>query len=141
MKKRGCGIIFYNPEKTAVLLFRRDDKDFIPFPNMLDLLGGHIDEGEDPVAAVEREIAEELLDLRTGKPFLLQGHEHFHIYEDERDCEQHIFTCEVNFDIPDVNLLEGQELIWLTKKEIENGTKLAFGFEEIIKKFFIETTL
>jgi 8-oxo-dGTP diphosphatase len=67
MTTKGCGILFYNRQKKAVLLFRRDDKSSIPFPNMLDLLGGGVEEGETPAEAAVREMAEELLDIRTNR--------------------------------------------------------------------------
>ncbi|MDD3487257.1 MAG: NUDIX domain-containing protein [Candidatus Moranbacteria bacterium] len=136
MSKKGCGIIFFNAKRRAVLLFRRDNKDSIPFPNMLDLLGGHVEEGEDPAQTAVREMAEELLDLRTGRPYKLQGHNLFLVYTDKRGCEQHIFTCPVDFDTSNVQLLEGQELVWLTELQLASGVPIAFDFGDILKKFF-----
>ena len=136
MTQRGCGIIFYSPKKDSVLVFRRDNKNTIPFPNMLDLLGGHVEEGEDPETAVIREMAEELQDLRTGKSYVLQRHRLMLRYTDDRGCEQSIFTCDIDFEISDIRLLEGQELVWMTRQEVYGGLKMAFDFEDVLRKFF-----
>jgi 8-oxo-dGTP diphosphatase len=48
-----------------LLVFLRDDKPDIPFPNHWDFFGGHIEAGESPEQALVREVKEELgLDLR-----------------------------------------------------------------------------
>ena len=66
--RRGAGVLFYDRHKQRVLLFRRDNTPTIPFPDSIDILGGHIEEGETPEQAVVREMAEELDDLRSGYP-------------------------------------------------------------------------
>ena len=104
-KRRGCGVLFYDPIGQRILCFLRDNKPGIPFPNHVDLIGGHVEEGETPEEAARREIAEEMLDLRTGKPFVLDGHALFDVYIDERDTEHHIFYKEADFDIADVKFL------------------------------------
>ncbi len=69
-KVRGAGVIFYIVATDQFMFFLRDDKDSIPFPNMVDILGGHMDEGEnDPKVTALRELAEELEDTTTGEPF------------------------------------------------------------------------
>ncbi|MBC7864020.1 MAG: NUDIX domain-containing protein, partial [Bacteroidia bacterium] len=42
-----AAIIFEN-EENKILLYLRDNKPGIPFPNHWDLFGGHIEEGESP---------------------------------------------------------------------------------------------
>ncbi len=49
MKRSGASIIFTN-RRDEVLLLLRDDKPDIPYPNMWDLPGGHVDNGETPEA-------------------------------------------------------------------------------------------
>lgn len=136
MKKRGCGIIFYHPRKDAVLVFRRDDAEGIPFPNMLDLLGGHVEEGETPQEAAVREMAEELVDLRTGRGFVPTRMCPFHRYLDVRGCEQNIFVAQADFEIADLHLLEGRELVWLSRGDVVGDFRMAFGFEDVLRRFF-----
>ncbi len=138
MVTQGCGVIFYNRRKGAVLLFRRDNKPSISFPDMLDMLGGNVEVGEVPRLALEREMAEELLDLRTNKPYVLEGHEHFLTYTDIRGCEQHIYALGVDFEIEDLQLLEGQELAWVTEDDLGSGMKLAYEFEEVLQAFYLQ---
>jgi len=103
---------------------------------MLDLLGGEVEEGESPEEAATREMAEELLDIRSNSPYVLKGHKSFLVYSDERGCEQHIFTSLIDLEISDLRLLEGKELEWFTEDELNAGTKLAFGCENVLKLFF-----
>lgn len=46
----------------------RDDKPFIPYPNMIDIIGGHMDPGETPLETTMRELSEELIEAETGAP-------------------------------------------------------------------------
>ena len=133
--KRGCGILFFRKAAKAVLLFRRDDKPTIPFPNHLDILGGSVEDGETPEQAIVREIAEELYDLRMGAPYSLGNFKLFKAYRDDRGTQQHIFYREADFDIEDVRLNEGQELVWFRESELRS-TPLAFGFETVVQGFF-----
>lgn len=121
-----------------MLLFLRDNKPWIPFPNMPDILGGGVEEGESPEEAAAREMAEELVDLRTDEPFVLRGHKPFRAYTDQRGCEQHIFECLIDFEISDLRLLEGKGLIWLTEVDLDSGMKLAFEFEGVLKDYFLQ---
>ena len=133
--KRGCGILFFRKEKKAVLLFRRDDKPTIPFPNHLDIPGGSVEDGETPEQAIVREMAEELYDLRTGSPYSLKDFRLFKVYGDDWGTQQHIFYREADFDVADLRLKEGQELVWLRESDLRS-TPLAFNFEAVVQEFF-----
>ncbi len=132
---RGAGVIFYDRVSQRVLVYRRDDKPSIPFPGQLDLLGGHTEEGETPEQTVVREIAEELEDRRTGKPFALSGHRLFTAYTDARGVTDYVFCAQADFDLTDVRLQEGQELMWVTEDDVKH-TALAFGYNVILAAFF-----
>jgi 8-oxo-dGTP diphosphatase len=51
-----------------LLIYLRDDKPEIPFPNHWDFFGGHVEEGETPEHALMREVKEELgIDLLNSE--------------------------------------------------------------------------
>jgi 8-oxo-dGTP diphosphatase len=134
-KPRGAGVLFYDRHTQRVLLVRRDNTPSIPFPDHLDILGGHTEAGETPEDTVVREIAEELDDLRNGRPFVLTGHRLFTVYTDARGVTDSVFCKEADFDRADVRLKEGQELVWVTEDEARR-TPLAFGYNDILAEFF-----
>jgi len=45
---------------NRLLIYLRDDKPEIPFPNHWDFFGGHLEEGETPEEALVREVKEEI---------------------------------------------------------------------------------
>ncbi|OGB94533.1 MAG: hypothetical protein A2Z31_05190 [candidate division NC10 bacterium RBG_16_65_8] len=132
---RGAGVFFYDREKRCVLFYRRDNKPTIPFPDQLDILGGHIEEGETPEQAVVREMAEELDDLRSGGPYALSDHRLFTVYSDPQGAVDYLFSKAADFVLTDVRLKEGQSLIWLTEEEAARTT-FAFGYNRLVADFF-----
>ena len=132
---RGAGVIFFDRRTRRVLLVRRDNTPTIPFPDHLDILGGHTEEGETPEDTAVREIAEELDDLRTGNPFILAGYRLFTIFTDARGVTDHVFCTEADFDLAEVRLKEGQALVWVTEDEAREHP-LAFGYNPILADFF-----
>ncbi len=133
--RRGAGVLFYDRRTQRVLLYRRDRKPTIPFPDQLDILGGHTEAGETPEQTAVREIAEELEDLRRGAPYVLTGQRLFAVITDARGVTDHVFCKEVDFALAEVRLKEGQELVWVTEEEARR-TPLAFGYNAILAEFF-----
>jgi 8-oxo-dGTP diphosphatase len=126
MKRLGCSIIFIN-DNRQVLLFLRDDDPAIPFPNMWDVLGGHVEKSETPEACIVREMKEELgLEL-----------EGFHLFSvtEFSDRIEYTFWKRSRLDIDKVTLTEGQRLKWFTRQEVAR-TRLACGFNQIVDNFF-----
>ncbi len=132
---RGAGVLFYDRGQQRVLVYRRDEKPTLPFPGHLDILGGQVEAGETPEQTAVREIAEELEDLRCHRPFLLTGYRLFAIYTNACGVTDYIFCKEADFDLADVSLKEGQELIWLTEAEARR-TQFAFGYTPLLAAFF-----
>jgi len=132
-KKRGVGLIIHNRSSDRFLFFLRDDIPTIPFPGMIDIIGGHLDDGEEPEEALVREIAEELDDVDTGQPFVPNGYTQFKQYIDELGTQQTIFGLELEEE-PHLKLNEGQRLVWLGRAEIGN-TDFAFGFKVVVQEY------
>ena len=126
MKRKGTSIIFVNDQKQVLLLLR-DDKPDIPYPNMWDIPGGHVDDGETPEQCIVREMKEEM-DLNLEEFQLLSVMEFI-------DRIEYTFWKKANLDLEKINLHEGQKLKWFTEFEARN-TNLAYGFNEIIDDFF-----
>jgi 8-oxo-dGTP diphosphatase len=126
MKRKGTSIIFVNDQKQ-VLLFLRDDIPDITYPNMWDVPGGHVDDGETPEQCIVREMKEEM-DLE------LEDFQLFSVME-FTDRIEYTFWKKADLDIKSITLHEGQKLKWFTESEVKN-TILAYGFNEIVDNFF-----
>jgi 8-oxo-dGTP diphosphatase len=126
MKRKGSSIIFIN-EKEQILLFLRDNKPDLPYPNMWDVPGGHVEAYESPERCIIREMKEEMgLDIDELELFS----------EIEfKDRIEYTFWASADFDIDDIELTEGQKLKWFTRDDAKQ-TPLAYGFNEIVEKFY-----
>ena len=133
-KARGAGAIIHYRPTDEFLFFLRDDKPSIPFPNTLDLIGGHVESGEEPLEAQIRELGEELVDLNNGRSYRPKGYIQFKQYIDARGVEQNVFALELDGKKPNLQTNEGQRLVWLSRKQIKESD-FAFGFKKIILEY------
>jgi 8-oxo-dGTP diphosphatase len=129
MKRKGTSIIFVN-DKRQILLLLRDNIPSIPYPNMWDVPGGHVEKNETPEECIVREMKEEM-DLT------LDGFKLFSIIEFD-DRIEYTFWTSANFVAEEIELREGQKLKWFTKKEAKR-TQLAYGFNRIVESFYNQT--
>ena len=126
MKRKGCSVLFVNDLKE-VLLFLRDDKESILYPNMWDVPGGHVERDESPEQCIVREMKEEIgMDL--------EGFYLFSIVEFD-DRIEYTYWKKDNPDIKKIDLTEGQCLKWFSEDDARK-TELAYGFNEIVEDFF-----
>jgi 8-oxo-dGTP diphosphatase len=128
-KSKGASIIFVN-SSNQVLLFLRDNKPSIPFPNRWDLLGGTVEAGETPRQCIVREIKEEI-------GYTLIDPQLFRV-TDFDDRVEHTYFQHADLDIQNMPLNEGQRLKWFSKDEIQalDTHAIAFGFRPILLGFY-----
>lgn len=107
----------------------RDDNPDIPYPDMWDMPGGHVEDGETPAECIIREMDEEMgIDVSS--------HELFKVY-DFSDRIEYVYSLKRDFDIREIILTEGQAVKWFRKEEIEK-IEMAYGFNEVARDFYKE---
>jgi 8-oxo-dGTP diphosphatase len=112
--KKIAAIILEN-DNGEFLLYLRDNKPTIPFPDHWDLIGGHVEEGETPEEALVREVKEELdIDLKE--------YTFYKIYEcltgDAYENIKYIYSGKINIPIEKITLLEGVRPRYFSRAEI-----------------------
>ena len=128
MKRKGASILFVNARRE-VLLFLRDRKPDIPYPDTWDVPGGHVEQGETPEECIVREMKEEMgIDLSDFR---------LHCMMEFDDRIEYTFWKEAELRVEEILLTEGQCLRWFTEEEVRS-TRLAYGFNEIVARFYEE---
>jgi 8-oxo-dGTP diphosphatase len=124
----GTNIVMVNSAEE-VLLYLRDDKPTIKFPNTWCLPGGYLEEGERPHDCIRREIDEEM-------GVVLAPEEVRPLCSEQRSYGiEHTFWTEVDLDLDQVVLTEGQRLKWFSRKEVA-GHELGYEDNAILAEFF-----
>lgn len=129
LMKRIAAIILEN-DKGEFLLYLRDNKPGIPFPDHWDLIGGHVEKGETPEEALVREFKEELdLDLKEydfyKKYTCLTG--------DAYENIKYIYTGKINIPIEEITLLEGVRPQYFSRDDIPH-----IKFANILKSIVMD---
>ena len=113
-----------------ILFQQRDNKPTIHFPNYWALFGGHVEAGEQPEAAMYRELFEEIEFTGRVHAWLT--------YDFWRDPDvlvhQHIFYAGIDQPIADIRFHEGQAIRFMTHDDLDIF-QIGFGFDNICKDF------
>jgi 8-oxo-dGTP diphosphatase len=115
---------------NQLLIYLRDDKLEISFPNHWDLFGGHVEEGETPEQALVRELKEELNIEITDYRF-------FKKYESTNETKlntKFVFVVHIQQAVDELTLYEGQELRGIDLEQ-RSRYKFANMLEEILEDF------
>ncbi len=125
-----AAILFEN-DNNEILLYLRDNKPGIPFPQHWDLIGGHVEDGETPEEALVREVKEELdIDLKEYKFF-----KKFEVFEgDAYPNIKFIYTGRINIPLEEIRLLEGERPQYFRYEEIPH-LKFANVLKEIVMDY------
>jgi 8-oxo-dGTP diphosphatase len=114
-----------------LLVYLRDDKPDIPFPNHWDFFGGHVEEGETPETSLVREVKEELgIDLTQWSFFrryvCRQGDAYPNI--------KYLYWAKIDKIAEELTLHEGQRLSSITPEQ-RSELKFANILSQILEDF------
>ncbi|WP_121252838.1 NUDIX domain-containing protein [Nocardioides ferulae] len=121
--------------RGRILLQERDEHPLID-PEKWGLPGGHVEPGEDVLAAAYRELAEETgVHLPPGddglRPFGVFDVDH---HGDGRTHEVHVFAAAVDLGDGDVECHEGRQMVFVDPTAIP-GLDLGAGARAILPRF------
>ncbi len=122
--------IILENDKGELLLYLRDNKPGIPFPEHWDLIGGHVEDGETPEQALMRETKEELgIDLKEFRFF-----RRYECFEgDVYPNIKYIYSGRIDLPIEKITLLEGDHPRYFRKDEISE-----IRFANILKRIVMD---
>lgn len=117
-------------QEGKYLMQLRDDIPNIAYPGVWGFFGGHIEPGEEPEAALKRELIEEinyrveqLTIFRCDYPKGLAPHRATRTSKADRPGKyiRHLYSCPLTVPVEELELKEGWDLKLLTPAEIRQG--------------------
>ncbi len=124
--KRASKIILINPEEE-ILLYLRDNKPWLTHPEHWDLIGGRIEQGENSLDTIIREIKEEINCKTENVKFMGT------IYIKELNEKLIMFKGNIDVPLEDINLTEGQDIKYFKPNELHK-LKFPYFYKDFIIK-------
>ena len=109
----------------------RDDKPSISYPNYWSFIGGEIEKDESPLQAIERECLEEIALKPSNIKFI--GKLFIPSFNLNENDEVFIFKGEVDKEVNEIVLTEGQRLEYFYFEDVQN-----LKIPALVKKFILE---
>lgn len=135
IEKTNCSLVIIENQQDDILLYLRDDKPNIPYPNTWAILGGLCEKGENPEQVIKRELREELIQ-KDGEDIELSTLRF--IFSQERDDiarVEHVFRLLINQSSEHFVLVEGQKLKFFKKSFIRRSKKIAPPHKKILLRY------
>lgn len=138
-KPRGASIFLIDHSDNMLLLLRDRNREpcfTIPYPNMWDVVGGHVELEETPEECILREMEEELRTWSWSMPRLLRWR-----VIDFPDRIDYVFwdylVSSQDLNTLNKKLTEGQRVCWFGLDEIRK-MDLAYGWQPYVIEFLEE---
>jgi 8-oxo-dGTP diphosphatase len=136
---RQVALIILEDALGNIALQLRDDKATIPYPNQWALFGGQVEDDEDALTAVLREVSEELtISLAPEKLSSLK------IFRLETSKEHHLFSYPLHNELQQAILTEGQRFSLFSAAAIEqnnlDGRSLVPSHREMLSWYWQQKT-
>jgi 8-oxo-dGTP diphosphatase len=129
MKQIAMVLLF--DRRGRLLVYLRDDKPDIPFPNHWDFFGGHVEEGETPEEALVREVKEELgVDLSQWNFFRRYVCTEGDVYPNTK----YLYWAKIDKIAEELTLYEGQRLMSIAAEQ-RSDLKFANILGQILEDF------
>jgi 8-oxo-dGTP pyrophosphatase MutT (NUDIX family) len=122
-----------NPEGQVISQLR-DNKPGLMFPGHWSTLGGRVEAGETPDEAMRRELIEEI-EICPSMTFWRLFEHHFVSNGKSYSAEIHAYVGDIDLEIADIHLHEGQCLAYLDASDIDK-LPFAFGLDHLYREFF-----
>ncbi len=120
-------------QEGKYLMQLRDDIPNIAYPGVWGFFGGHIEPGEEPEAALKRELIEEI-NYRVEQLTIFRCDYATRSSKADRPGKyiRHLYSCPLTVPVEELELKEGWDLKLLTPTEIRQG--FAYSHKAIADK-------